>query len=56
LSDEITVSGNLRSIFDERGESAAGGVSSETDYMNLTEENTKLLREFLSSRHRESYL
>ena len=56
MSDEITVSGNLRSIFDERGESAAGGVSSETDYMNLTEENTKLLREFLSRYRREAHL
>ena len=56
MSDEITVSGNLERYFGERRESAAGGVSSETDYMNLTEENTKLLREFLSKYRREAHL
>jgi hypothetical protein len=47
-----TVSGNSRSFFDERRETTAGGVSSETDYMNHGGSETKLLREFPSSRDR----
>ncbi len=51
-----TVSGNLESFFDERREKTAGGVSSETDYMNHEGTKTKLLRFRLVSLHRELHL